>query len=1299
MVRCTSARPSDVWCTAATRGPSLVILLLVGLAACAPPPGPAPGPGGAGGLLPARCGDGVVDDGEACDDGNAVDNDACTTDCQPSECGNGVDDDEDGRIDGDDPACGSGPTEAPDTACSDLVDNDDDGAIDLADPDCAGDPAGEDESGVAAPGTCGNGVDDDGDGDVDGADVGCQVAGDEGLDPECADGLDNDNDGAIDLDDVDCGGVAGGGSESEPAPDGACDDDLDNDGDGLVDFPLDPDCAGPSDDESGVLPDVCGDGFDNDGDGFVDGDDPACASGSGAEHPEPECADGVDNDGDDLIDFPDDADCTTEAGAELGVLPVVPIANVLSSVLATPRAGLVADGVAAADVTVVVRDGVGNPVAGATVVLQATGAGNVFVQPSRPTDSLGVATGRVAATVAGARRLIAVASLGAGNVRIAMARTLVFVPAPATGTPFAEGATVVPIEFQVPAWGETAAFVVSAVVPVQPGDYVPAEQRWALDGTVVQTEVVSRDALDRPRSVEVIGVVGPRGPGTAGSYASLPLQATSALPGPALVPPNLGPMTMTLRAPSPASPSTLVDFVADVGPTAGSNPVVMKDGPVTRVVRYHNRLTGVGAATLGVHTYFTYFKDDPTILVDVRVHNQHIDPAGPDPYRGAVGEVFFDELTLAAPTGYGLAAQVVRVSMNDTDPTLLRVVASRGGGDLHVFPAGALFQRRLALYPLPGGDKTRAVEAANFARLGFVRSDDPAHRTWWRTPAYLAGGFRLARLTDVYVAPATPGSAATTLRGAPAFDQWMKANDVARLTQSLRTGTVQDGFTYFQATDANPDKSNLARGPWHPVGMSNGQGTGGSDIHQFDFWQLTRHSLVVAALVNDMTLERNPQGWYDGNGNDISDKEWAGANGGTVPFGFFINYVAGNSLRYFQNVDGSGGVAARPFNGGASSYRAALLGNWQSPNDGQHLIRFTKNLYPLVQQANDPLARDNLLHVATYAIQENTNQPHASNPYIQGESLHKLAPLMANPANQGRGRRGYGRGFAHPQRAAVEWYAVAPPAWRAAHVDFFEDLAAWLVFATMPAGVIEWQSTQKIYDNYVGVDGCAPAPAFASTQAIGTNFHALTWWSLAESVLAGRDEPTRRALLAHLDAWARGFYFSDNFRVTTSSSGARGENKAAVALADITGVNAPTATPFPADRHALPASLPGSVVFAAGNPFASAATAWPPAATTATDCVQAGQARSVGHHSSSSEPDQGAYGFAIGARVQAALGVTPLDVQNPWLRRAQEFGSVRTTMQARVDDAIDLRTANGGFNDHVLHMAPTLGEMQAVLSP
>ncbi len=99
----------------------------------------------------AACGDGVIDEGEECDDGD--DNGetfACLSDCTLNICGDGFEGPEEGCDDGNlesgdgcsatclleglDPEailCGNKVF-----ACGDTIDNDDDGKIDLADPEC-----------------------------------------------------------------------------------------------------------------------------------------------------------------------------------------------------------------------------------------------------------------------------------------------------------------------------------------------------------------------------------------------------------------------------------------------------------------------------------------------------------------------------------------------------------------------------------------------------------------------------------------------------------------------------------------------------------------------------------------------------------------------------------------------------------------------------------------------------------------------------------------------------------------------------------------------------------------------------------------------------------------------------------------------------------------------------------------------------------------------------------------------------------------------------------------------------------
>ncbi len=72
------------------------------------------------------------------------------------------------------------------------------------------------------------------------------------------------------------------------------------------------------------------------------------------------------------------------------------------STTAAAPASISADG-GTSTITVTALDADGNPIAGATVVLAATGTGNTLTQPSGPTNASGVATGTLASTVAEAK--------------------------------------------------------------------------------------------------------------------------------------------------------------------------------------------------------------------------------------------------------------------------------------------------------------------------------------------------------------------------------------------------------------------------------------------------------------------------------------------------------------------------------------------------------------------------------------------------------------------------------------------------------------------------------------------------------------------------------------------------------------------------------------------------------------------------------------------------------------------------------------------------------------------------------
>jgi cysteine-rich repeat protein len=113
--------------------PVFSLVLLSVLPACSGPTEP---------LAGARCGDGALSTEEACDDGNAVDTDGCTSACALARCGDGlvqegVEGCDDGNTDhGDDcgndcvaARCGDGVVQAGLEACDDGNDSDEDGCL------------------------------------------------------------------------------------------------------------------------------------------------------------------------------------------------------------------------------------------------------------------------------------------------------------------------------------------------------------------------------------------------------------------------------------------------------------------------------------------------------------------------------------------------------------------------------------------------------------------------------------------------------------------------------------------------------------------------------------------------------------------------------------------------------------------------------------------------------------------------------------------------------------------------------------------------------------------------------------------------------------------------------------------------------------------------------------------------------------------------------------------------------------------------------------------------------------------
>lgn len=109
------------------------------------------------------------------------------------------------------------------------------------------------------------------------------------------------------------------------------------------------------------------------------------------------------------------------------VADVTTIGAATSSVTAIPALGVVADGVAFAILSVVVRDANGNPVPGQTVELAASGTANLVTQPGSVTNAAGIANALLSSTKAELKTVTATVNPGPEAVTLAANPTVAFV--------------------------------------------------------------------------------------------------------------------------------------------------------------------------------------------------------------------------------------------------------------------------------------------------------------------------------------------------------------------------------------------------------------------------------------------------------------------------------------------------------------------------------------------------------------------------------------------------------------------------------------------------------------------------------------------------------------------------------------------------------------------------------------------------------------------------------------------------------------------------------------------------------
>ncbi|HEX6810987.1 MAG TPA: Ig-like domain-containing protein [Planctomycetota bacterium] len=237
---------------------------------------------------------------------------------------------------------------------------------------------------------------------------------------------------------------------------------------------------------------------------------------------------------------------------------------------ASPDTNVVANGTTTSTITVTVRDGNGDAIAGQTVLLAASGSNNTLVQPG-VTDASGVATGTIASTTAETKTITATVSPGAGQVVVAQQPTVAFVGDPSTIDELQTTATASPA-VGVVADGSTTSTITVTVRDVN-GNPVAGQ-------AVLLTSSGSNNTLVQPGVTDQNGV-------TTGSLASIMAETkvvtATANPGPSQVVISQQPTVVFVGDPASlsallstavASPATGV--VAD-GSTASTITVTVRD--------------------------------------------------------------------------------------------------------------------------------------------------------------------------------------------------------------------------------------------------------------------------------------------------------------------------------------------------------------------------------------------------------------------------------------------------------------------------------------------------------------------------------------------------------------------------------------------------------------------------------------------------------------------------------------------------------------------------------------------------
>ncbi len=589
-------------------------------------------------------------------------------------------------------------------------------------------------------------------------------------------------------------------------------------------------------------------------------------------------------------------------------------------------------------------------------------------------------------------------------------------------------------------------FTLRATIPVPPGTYrdgaslVPLTVLAAEERTPVPTQVqiVTRypNADDGADVLEVIARVERPNvePGTPIEYDVLfaPHEATRQELSPAVETLLDAPGSLRLVGNDPFGNRYEADILAPRRTDAATVRRI-RTGSIVAECAIPSAMTPVSPTSgpegtlprlMGVNAFVRTFANEDFVALDLHVHNGF---DGQDPnvaWDAVLKDLYFEKLHLRVPNGWHVlhafdspyAGPVVAAGNMQEAP----IVGAMPGGQMHLMPQQSQFARRLILARDGAVERARAeldCETMAFCVAG-QGQELYTQWSWWNptTARYLPQNFQIADLSGV--------------TSQAAIDAEYVA-ELDRHETQMRTGAPGN----YPVLSPN-------LGWAHPFGVAHGGMTGGDMITQnpgIDVaWSGSQKGYRYAQLRARMQLERQPQALLRSDGQPSRYEDFVvptGLNGPHFPFNIYMNMTGNHDFFGFESAPAfhAQHVAS---SGKKPAYEDAL--REYQPNDLEHLIRYTSDLYTQIWLGNDSLAKHQMLQTSELFRMSHQELYIGNYAYTGGFTLKKHVDFVAQWPGVGLE---YGRAEAWGLYASAGAYAFADDRFRDRYRPWFAENA------------------------------------------------------------------------------------------------------------------------------------------------------------------------------------------------------------------------------------------------------------------